>query len=57
MSAIQHNPVLKAFYERLVAAGKPKIVALAAVMRKLLVLAYGVPKHNHAFNALFAVGC
>ncbi|WP_292392967.1 transposase, partial [Mesorhizobium sp.] len=34
--AIRHNPVLKAFRERLVAAGKPKIIAVAATMRKLL---------------------
>ncbi|HZB56713.1 MAG TPA: IS110 family transposase [Reyranella sp.] len=34
--AIRHNPVLKAFRDRLVAAGKPKIVAVVATMRKLL---------------------
>jgi transposase len=32
------NPVLKAFYERLIAAGKPKMVALIAVARKLLTI-------------------
>lgn len=37
-SAIQHNPVIRAFYQRLVAAGKPKKVALVACMRKLLVI-------------------
>ena len=31
-----HNPVIKAFYDRLVGAGKPKKVALIACMRKLL---------------------
>ena len=36
--AKQHNPVLKAFFERLIAAGKPKMVALIAVSRKLLVI-------------------
>lgn len=36
--AIRHNPVLRAFYSRLVAAGKPKKVALIAAMRKLLVI-------------------
>lgn len=36
MVAARYNPVLKAFYERLVAAGKPKKVALIAVARKLL---------------------
>jgi transposase len=34
--AARHNPILKAFFTRLVAAGKPKIVALIAVARKLL---------------------
>jgi len=36
--AARYNTVLKAFYSRLVAAGKPKKVALTAVMRKLVVL-------------------
>ena len=38
MVAVEHNPILKAFYERLVAAGKPKMVALVAVARKLLTI-------------------
>jgi transposase len=38
VSASQHNPILKAFYRRLLAAGKPKMVALIAVARKLLVI-------------------
>lgn len=36
--AKQFNPVLKAFFDRLVAAGKPKMVALIAVARKLLTI-------------------
>ena len=36
--AARFNPILKAFYQRLVAAGKPKKVARIAVMRKLVVL-------------------
>jgi transposase len=36
--AKRHNPVLKAFFDRLVAAGKPKMVALIAVARKLLTI-------------------
>jgi len=36
MVAKRHNPVLKAFFDRLVAAGKPKMVALIAVARKLI---------------------
>jgi transposase len=38
MTARQHNPVLRAFFARLVAAGKPKMVALVAVARKLLTI-------------------
>ncbi len=38
MTAARHNPVLKAFRDRLVAAGKPKLVALIAVARKLLTI-------------------
>ena len=34
----KYNPVLKAFFERLVVAGKPKMVALIAVARKLLTI-------------------
>lgn len=36
--AARHNPVIRAFRDRLVAAGKPKIVALVAAMRKLLTI-------------------
>jgi len=38
VSASQHNPSLKEFYQRLRDAGKPGLVALIAVMRKLLVI-------------------
>lgn len=38
MAARRFNPTLKAFYERLVEAGKPPKVALVAVMRKLIIL-------------------
>ncbi|KQY21524.1 IS110 family transposase [Rhizobium sp. Root483D2] len=36
--ASRHNPILKTFRDRLVAAGKPKIVAIVATMRKLLTI-------------------
>ena len=36
--ASRHNPVIKVFYQRLLAAGKPKKVALVACMRKLLII-------------------
>jgi transposase len=38
MTAIRHNPVLRAFHHRLRTAGKPKMVALIAVARKLLTI-------------------
>ena len=38
MVAARHNPPLKAFYQRLIAAGKEKMVALVAVARKLLTI-------------------
>jgi len=37
-AATQHNPVLKAFYQRLIAKGKKPKVALVACMRKLIVI-------------------
>lgn len=36
--ATRFNPVLKAFYQRLLAAGKPKILAIVAVARRLLTI-------------------
>ncbi|MEE9445019.1 MAG: IS110 family transposase [Cocleimonas sp.] len=48
--AVRHNPTLKVVYERLVNNGKPKKVALIAVMRKLLILSYGVLKSEKAFD-------
>jgi transposase len=38
LSASQHNPVIRTFYRRLVAQGKPHKVALTACMRKLVVI-------------------
>lgn len=38
LTASRHNPALKAFRDRLVAAGKPKLVAIIAVARKLITI-------------------
>ena len=38
LSAIRHNPLIEAFFERLIAAGKPFKVAMTACMRKLLTI-------------------
>ena len=48
--AARYNPVLKLVYERLVSNGKPKKVAIVAVMRKLLTISYGVLKSGVAFD-------
>ena len=44
--AARHNPVLRAFYQRLRTAGKPGKVALVAVMRKLLTILNAMVKHQ-----------
>ena len=46
VASIQHNPVIKAFYERLVAAGKAKKVALVACVHKLLIILNSMVKNN-----------
>jgi transposase len=50
LSAAQHNPVIKAFYERLRASGKPMKVARCAAARKLLHLAYAVVTRKQDFD-------
>jgi transposase len=50
LSAIRHNPLIKAFFEQLVARGKSRMVAVGAAMRKLLMIAYGVLKNRRAFS-------
>ena len=42
LSASQHNKTLRVFYQRLLAKGKLKLVALTAVMRKLLIICNAV---------------
>jgi transposase len=44
--AVQHNPVIRAFYERLLAARKPKKLALTACMRKLLTILNALLRHR-----------
>lgn len=48
--ATRCNPVIKAFYTRLVAAGKPKKVALVACMRKLLTILNAMFRKNEEWN-------
>ena len=48
--AAQHNPVISAFYQRLINEGKPAKVALAACMRKLLVILNAMLKNKTSWN-------
>jgi transposase len=44
--ASRHNPVIRAFYQRLCAAGKPKKLALVACMHKLLTILNAILRHG-----------
>jgi transposase len=55
LTAIRFNPLLKAFFERLVAAGKARMAAVGACMRKLLMIAYGVLKNRTPFDPSWAL--
>ena len=47
---IKHNPVLRQFYERLRAAGKPFKVAVTACMRKLLTILNAMMHQNRRWD-------
>lgn len=48
--AVQHDPWLRSFYQRLVSRGKPKLQALVAVMRKLLHATWGMFHHDQPYD-------
>ena len=48
--ASRHNPVIRHFYQRLLAAGKPRKLALTACMRKLLTTLNGMIKSGRRWN-------
>lgn len=50
LRASQINPVMAEFYQRLLAAGKPKMVAIIAVARKLVVLAWTLVRRERRFD-------
>jgi transposase len=50
ITALQHNPIIRAFAERLRAKGKSKMTIVCAAMRKLLHLCYGVLKTGQPFD-------
>lgn len=55
-SAIRHNPVIKAFYERLSAQGKPHKVAIVACMRKMLTILNAMARTQTPWNPNFQAG-
>lgn len=50
VSALRCNPVLRDFYQRLVAQHKPRKVALVACMHKLLTILNAILHHNTPWN-------
>ena len=54
--AVQHDPAVRAFYQRLVARGKAKMQALVAIMRKLLHAIFGMFRSDQTYDGsrLFA---
>ena len=56
--AVQHEPHVQAFYEKLLARGKTKMQANVAVMRKLLHSIHGMIKHDRDFEGekFYALG-
>lgn len=50
LSAVQYNPPIKAFYNRLMKNGKTKKVALVATMRKLLIIINSMLRNNTEWN-------
>ena len=51
LSATRFNPVIRAFYERLLAKGKPFKVVMVACMRKLLTILNAMVRDGTAWNA------
>jgi transposase len=46
VASLRHNPMIKAFYDKLIDAGKPPKVALTACMRKILVILNSMMKNR-----------
>jgi len=52
MVAARYNPQLKQFRDKLVAAGKPKILALVAVARKLITILNAILRDRRPWQPL-----
>src|SRR5213594_1516231 len=55
LTAARFNPIIKAYYERLRAAGKPMKVARCAAARKLLHLAWAVVTKRQPFDPTYGM--
>lgn len=55
-TAVQHNPVIKTYYERLIAHGKPYKVAIVACMRKMLTILNAMARTQTPWNPNFGAG-
>jgi transposase len=53
--SMRHNPLLKAFSDRLLDRGKAKMQAIGAIMRKLVHLAFGILKSQQPFDPNYAI--
>lgn len=53
-TAVRFNPLLKGFFDRLLKAGKAKMQAVGACMRKLVMICYGVLKNRTPFDPNWA---
>ncbi len=49
LAAIRHNPVIRVYYQRLLNAGKPKMTAVVACMRKMLVILNTMVKNDQVW--------
>ena len=54
LSAVQHNPVIRTFYQRLLDQGKPRKVALVACMRKMLTILNAILREETTWDPQIA---
>jgi transposase len=54
MVAARYNPQLKSFRDKLVAAGKPKFIALVAVARKLITILNAILRDRRSWQQISA---
>ena len=54
LSALQHNPVIRTFYQRLLDRGKPRKVALVACMRKMLTILNAILREETTWDPQIA---